>query len=98
MANRQGRAQPLNHIHRWPRKISESLPGCAGERLDVPPLRLTVKGVVDQRGLPRSRNTGDRYDPPAGYIHIEVLKVVLTGTSNPDLLIHTRHLLSAQQL
>jgi len=66
----------------------EELLRVGGEGLDVAPLARSEEGVQRQRGLAGTGRTGDDRERTAGQIQVDVLQVVLAGTSDPDRLVH----------
>ncbi len=77
-----GRAQPLDGLHRGLGELLQELAGVGREGLDVAPLPLGVDGVKGQRRLARAARTGDHNQAIPGYRQVEILQVVLTST--PD--------------
>ena len=84
LIDRNGRRQTLDDVHIWLVHLSEELASVGAQRLDITALTFGVNRVEGQTALSRSRETGQRDQPIARDLQIDVLEIVLTCTTYRD--------------
>ncbi len=88
-----GRGQPVDPLHIGLLHLPQELPGVRRKGFHIPALSLGIDGVKRQGGFAGSRHTRQDYELVPGYIHINVLEIVLAGSSYLDVLLPGEHLL-----
>jgi hypothetical protein len=84
LLDRNRRRQSLDKIDIWLFHLIEELPRISGETLYVSALPFGIKSVESQRGFPRTTQPGDDHKFFPWNLHMEVLEIVLAGTTNFD--------------
>ena len=79
-----GRWHAFDAVDLRPVHPVEELAGIGREGLDVAALPFGIEGVEDQRGLAAARDAGDDDQLSGGDVEVEVLEVVLAGTTDAD--------------
>ena len=86
LVDRDGRRQALDEVDVGLVHLAEELAGVGRQRLDVAALALGVDRVERQRRLARPRQAGEDDQPVPRELERDVAQVVLTGTTDDELI------------
>ncbi len=95
LVDRDRRRQALDEVDVGLVHLAEELPGVGRQRLDVAALALGEDRVEGQAGLARAGQAGEDDQRVAGQVEVDVLEVVLAGTTDDQPVSHG--LLSVRQ-
>ncbi len=88
LLDRHRRREPVDRVDVRLFHALQELARVRGQRLDVAALSLSVDGVERQRGLSRSRRSGDDRECSARDLEVEAFEVVLARPADEDGVLH----------